>query len=338
MRGKILRPGSIGYHAEMHTGRNCFRTRIVPVYVFLVVSLTAISQPLFAAETYVWVHSWGTTGSGPEQFNNPHSVAIDPGGYIYVTDQENNRIQKLNSDGDFVANWSTSTSPCGIALDSLGNVYVANNGSGVIQRFTSSGVLLNDWSSNDAGQIAVDSAGDVYVNATDGGNGLIRKYTSTGTLITQWGGFSSFALGGLVIDSSDYVYVSDTNGKCVRKFTSIGTEVDEWATVGLGGVEFRPGGLALDNSNSVFVCDYDGAGIEKFTNSGSFVTDWGSYGSGNGEFNAPTGIAVDGAGTVYVADHLNDRIQVFVVPEPATLSLFALGGLALIRRRTAQAE
>ena len=51
--------------------------------------------------------------------------------------------------------------------------------------------------------------------------------------------------------------------------------------------------------------------IQKFTSSGAFITKWGSGGSGDGEFKDPFGIAIDGAGNVYVADTYNDRIQKF---------------------------
>ena len=39
-----------------------------------------------------------------------------------------------------------------------------------------------------------------------------------------------------------------------------------------------------------------------------FVWKWGTEGSGNGQFNYPYGVAVDGSGTVYVADYNNCRI------------------------------
>ena len=47
---------------------------------------------------------------------------------------------------------------------------------------------------------------------------------------------------------------------------------------------------------------------------GVFLTKWGTEGTGDGEFDAPSGLDVDSAGNVFVADTLNDRIQVF---EPA---------------------
>jgi DNA-binding beta-propeller fold protein YncE len=49
-----------------------------------------------------------------------------------------------------------------------------------------------------------------------------------------------------------------------------------------------------------------------------YLTQWGTFGTGNGQFNQPTGVAVDGSGNVYVADPGNHRIQKFgYLPVPA---------------------
>ena len=51
--------------------------------------------------------------------------------------------------------------------------------------------------------------------------------------------------------------------------------------------------------------------VQKFTADGTFITEWGGLGSGNGRFDAPTGIAVDAAGNVYVGDGQHNRVQKF---------------------------
>jgi len=48
-----------------------------------------------------WVKSWGTKGTGPGQFNLPHSIAIDKDDNIYVGDRSNRRIQVFDTDGKF---------------------------------------------------------------------------------------------------------------------------------------------------------------------------------------------------------------------------------------------
>jgi DNA-binding beta-propeller fold protein YncE len=48
------------------------------------------------------VKQWGKPGSGPGEFNLPHSIQIDQEGTIYVADRENGRIQKFDLDGKFL--------------------------------------------------------------------------------------------------------------------------------------------------------------------------------------------------------------------------------------------
>jgi DNA-binding beta-propeller fold protein YncE len=49
-----------------------------------------------------WLKSWGEPGSGPGQFNVPHSIAADAQGNIYVADRGNRRIQVFDGDGKFL--------------------------------------------------------------------------------------------------------------------------------------------------------------------------------------------------------------------------------------------
>jgi DNA-binding beta-propeller fold protein YncE len=76
------------------------------------------------------------------KFNNPAGVAIDSEDNVYITDVNNNRIQKFTSDGTFITSWGSEgegegqfSEPEGIDIDPEGNVYVADTGNFRIQVF-----------------------------------------------------------------------------------------------------------------------------------------------------------------------------------------------------------
>ncbi len=51
------------------------------------------------------VGEWGSPGTGPGEFQLPHSLAIDADGIVYVADRENGRIQRFERDGTFLGEW-----------------------------------------------------------------------------------------------------------------------------------------------------------------------------------------------------------------------------------------
>src|SRR5438874_9278187 len=69
----------------------------------------------------------GSEGSLPLQFNDPHDLAIDAEGRLYVADRGNQRIQILDKDGNFITRWTQFGKPSAIAIDTKGNnIYVAD--------------------------------------------------------------------------------------------------------------------------------------------------------------------------------------------------------------------
>jgi len=126
-----------------------------------------------------------------------------------------------------------------------------------------------------------------------------------------------------------------------------------------GGVLRFPQAVAYDDSGVadpgtgapagpyVYVADQYSFLVQKFTRSGTFVREWGGFGTGNGRFGNASGdtvggiggLAVDGAGRVYVLDSYNDRIQQFTAdgtfqrawgtrPNPPAITLAYVAALA----------
>jgi sugar lactone lactonase YvrE len=179
--------------------------------------------------------------------------------------------------------------PEGVAVDSAGNVYVADSGNSTIRKITSAGGVSTiagfagitgsaDGTNSDARfwnpeGVAVDGAGNVYV--ADSFNSTIRKLTPVGTnwvVTTLAGGFSK--PGGVTVDSAGNLYVADTLSDTIRKMTPVGTN---WVVSTLAGTPYISG-----------------------TNDGTGT---------NAQFFWPSGVAVDSAGNVYVADSWNQTIR-----------------------------
>ena len=91
-------------------------------------------------------------GTGDGEFNSPMGIAVDSDNNLYVADHFNDRVQKFDSAGVFVARWGTTGTedgefdgPVGIAVDDSDQVYVSDHSGGRIQKFSSSGSFLTSW-------------------------------------------------------------------------------------------------------------------------------------------------------------------------------------------------
>ena len=77
-----------------------------------------------------FIKSWGggvgSEGFLPLQFNDPHDIAIDGEGRLYIADRGNQRIQVLDKEGNFITRWTQFGKPSAIAIDAKGNIYVAD--------------------------------------------------------------------------------------------------------------------------------------------------------------------------------------------------------------------
>jgi DNA-binding beta-propeller fold protein YncE len=63
-----------------------------------------------------FIKSWGSRGTGPGQFNLPHTIAIDAQNNVYVGDRENKRIQVFDTDGNFKTQYTNAGAPYAICI------------------------------------------------------------------------------------------------------------------------------------------------------------------------------------------------------------------------------
>jgi hypothetical protein len=315
----------------------------------------------------------GLTGSangtgGAARFYNPLNVTVDGAGNVYVGDAGNHLIRKVTSSGVVTTLAGTAGSigsidgtgsaarfyyPTGVAVDSTGNIWVADRDNNTIRKVTSAGLvstfagtagssLGNIGSTDGTGSaarfsspqgVAVDSAGNVYV--ADYNNHTIRKVTPAGVVNTLAGSagltgstngtgsaarFSSPS--SVAVDSVGNLYVADYGNQVIRKVTPAGIVTTLAGSAGTIGSSdgtgssafFRyPSGVAVDSAGNVYVADSDNHTIRKVTPAGVVTTLAGSAtisGSTDGtgsaaRFYYPSGVAVDSAGNVYVADSNN---------------------------------
>ncbi|MDA8171709.1 MAG: hypothetical protein M0Z48_07765 [Nitrospiraceae bacterium] len=307
----------------------------IPFLIILMLSAMLSAGTADAVVNYSYVLSWGSYGAATGQFLSPRAVAADASGNLYVADQNNHRIQKFDSNGNYLAQWGLSgLYPSGVALDGSGYVYVADydgSGNSHIQKFDSNGNYLTQWGSSGGGNgqfwypygVAADASGNVYVPDLWGNR--IQKFNSGGGFLAKWGstgpGSGQFnGPTGVAVDSSGNVYVVDSGNNRIEKFNSNGAFLTAWGSSGPGGGQFNfggRGGVAVDASGYVYVADSGNNRIQEFDASGAYLSQWGFTGyEPFGGFN-PQGIAVDvsgGLGNLYAADSYNDRIEKYSTP------------------------
>lgn len=136
----------------------------------------------------------GKKGTARGEFDQPHTLAFDSRGRLFVGDRSNNRIQILDQEGNFLDEWLQFSRPSGVFIDKQDNIYVADSESGSVSRArtdwkrgirigrVSDGMVTafipdpaeNPPSTSAAEGVAVDAAGNIY--GAEVGPRALKKY------------------------------------------------------------------------------------------------------------------------------------------------------------------
>ena len=297
------------YSLAADTAGNIF---VADTYNLTIRKITSAGVVTTLAGSVGNVGSADGTGSAA-RFRYPEGIAVDTAGNLFVADTFNSTIRKVTSAG-------VVTTLAGTA-GSTGST----DGTGSAARFKR------------PLDITVDTAGNVFVVDTE--NHTIRKITSAGVVTTIAGtaGSSGSADGtgsaarfnfpsGISSDTAGNIFVADQVNNTIRKVTSAGVVTTIAGSAGLSGstdgtgsaARFKfPWDIAVDTAGDLFVSDQGNNTIRKVTSAGVVTTLAGSAGnSGSADgvsslarFDSPSGIAVDTAGNIYVADRANHTIR-----------------------------
>ncbi len=245
----------------------------------------------------------------------PNDVAVDAAGNLFIADTGNRHIRRVDPSGIITVIAGSGeegytgdggpaidarlSSPYDVAVDGAGNLYIADLFNHCIRRVDSSGTISTFAGTGERGfvgdggpavearlsspsDVAVDAAGNLFI--ADSGNQRIRKVDPSGNISTFAGGGDALGDGGPAIQAR------------------------------LG----SPAGVAVDAAGNLYIAVTTNSSIRRVDPSGTITTiagigRWGYSGDGGpaikAALHAPSDVAVDTAGNLYIADENNHRIR-----------------------------
>jgi sugar lactone lactonase YvrE len=284
-----------------------------------IVGVAAVAAVLVAAliALVVWIAPGQPSATATRLIGTANAFAIDPAGDVYLATFGDSHIFKVEPSGTIKTIAGTGTkgysgddgpatkaqlwNPQGLALDGRGNLYIADTYNHRIRKIDSAGTITTI-----AGNGTQDSTGD-------GGPASLAEFRSPV---------------GVALDRSGNLYVAEGEGRRVRKIdqngrisTVAGTSVAGFS--GDGGPATLaqlgyPRALAVDDAGNLYIADAGNRRIRKVNTAGTITSIAGNGTQGFAGDGGPAaaaelgdlqGVAVDRAGSLYIADAGNDRIR-----------------------------
>ena len=285
------------------------------------------------APAYKYRARWGAFGSGRGQLQYPRGIAVDASGRTFVADPGGNRIDVFDLGGASQGSFGKSgreagqfIRPQGVGADAGGTRAIADTVNGRIQLVNPDGSVAAMFGAPAPGPtllpdpvaVAFDGSGLLYV--VDQERSRVIVFDREGKIIRTIGSRGRgpgqlLAPSAVAVDAAGRLYVADTgNGRIVR-FTTAGTHLGSFGRFRtVRGVAVTPDG------SRVYGSDAATDRITVMTGTGGDLAEIGARGSEPGRARtSPPGVALDGAGNVWVADRGNHRIQAFT-PDGAPLA------------------
>lgn len=280
-------------------------------------STPAAPGPITTFAGYQQAGAFGDGGPATRAALSRHDgIAVDADGNLYIADTENHRVRRVDVTG---------------TIRTIAGTGVAG--------FSGDGGVATEAQLNEPKDVTVDAAGNVYIADTDNHRirgvdpgGQIETFAGTGTQGSAGlGGVATAAdlnrPAALLLDGSGNLVIADTDN---HRIVEVGQDgiVRRIAGVGFAGFSDgeaetarfnKPTGLSLDETGGLLIADRINHRIRR-VEAGTVTTVAGNGTAGfffNGvgpattaTLNEPTGVAVDGAGNLLIADRMNNRVRI----------------------------
>ncbi|HEX2916336.1 MAG TPA: NHL repeat-containing protein [Chloroflexia bacterium] len=293
----------------------------------------------------------GSFDNSLQSFSAPAGITCDQQNNFYVVNSFTGKLLKYDNQGRLLLTFGERgpkwTLPLDVAVDSQGNIFVADAERNYIHKFDSQGHFLLGWgkvNKNAQGfdiyqfegikNLRVDSKGNVYVLDHKG----VHKFDNQGNFLLEWYRFNDNTRQlldpySMTLDQNDNIYILEADdiylpGRKmlgnILKFDSEGHFLLSWGEKGTEPGQFvKPIALTSDYKGHLYVIDGDNGQINKYDGEGHFIFRWQNTGIADGQLYAQPGnpmwtaifyLAVDHAGTLYVSEFYENRVQVYQQP------------------------
>jgi tripartite motif-containing protein 71 len=257
------------------------------------------------AENWALTNTFGSTGTGNDNFDTPAQVAVDSSDNTYTADKVNKRIIKRNSSGTYVSQITHATIQYdGVAVDASGNIYACGedsvNNFWFMTKHNSSGVLQWTTANWGSGQGAHTSTDGTYIySAIKNGDIIVKRLASTGAVDSFFGstgtGSGQFDTPYGIATDGTYVYVVDQGNSRVQKLTVAGVYVSQFS------IPASCRGCALDDNGNVYVANFANDLVNRYSGDGTLLS---TFAQADAE-----GVAVESNDTtVWVTNNTSDTL------------------------------
>ena len=309
------------------------------------IDLSASTINLVAGQYYEYGFQGDGGHAGSSLLWSPYGLAVDSSNNLLICDSINQRIRRISGADNTISTiagtnpGSVLNHPEGLSLDPHGNLYIADTGDNVVKELalSSGGITSLEQEPLRPEGLAADGSGNLYLTSQDY---FLYDYSNQNWIVEVGDGTDADSGDGgpafwaqigrvtsVVMDQSRNIYFADYENHVVRKidikgkitlFAGNGSSTlsgDGGAATSAG---MDPFDIVADASGNVYVADRANNRVRIVYPDGIIATVAGTGAAGwsgdNGPanqamLNSPTGVAVDTAGDLYIADNGNGLIR-----------------------------